>query len=188
MEIKDKIVELLPEIELIADRDLRDKVIKTWADGLTRGGWAPEDIARMPFTLAKPTDISLAEHVRSVTRICNATVDIFNEIYQGKLSLNRDVLLAGAILHDVGKLLEVEKVDGAFRKSSDGKLVRHPFSGVALADANGLPPEVQHIIGTHSKEGDPYPRTPEAVVVHLADFMNFDTIAGTETRFHPPRG
>ncbi|MEA3239125.1 MAG: HD domain-containing protein, partial [Candidatus Bipolaricaulota bacterium] len=129
-------------------------------------------------------DINFAQHVRSVTRICLAVASTFDEIYQGKLSLNHDVLIAGALLHDVGKLLEMEEENGSFRKSADGKLVRHPFSGLALADANGIPAEVQHIIGTHSKEGDPYKRTPEAVVLHLADFMNFDTIE----EIHLPRG
>ncbi len=178
MEVNDEIRRILPEIDWIEDTNLRAKVIATWADGLRRGGWTPDDITRMPFTLAKKVDINFAQHVRSVTRICRAVADTFVEIYAGKLTLNRDILLAGALLHDVGKLLEIEEVDGAFCKSAQGKLVRHPFSGVALADANGIPPAVQHIIGTHSKEGDPYPRTPEAVVVHLADFMNFDTIAG----------
>ncbi len=178
MEVNDEIRRILPEIDWIEDTSLRNKVIATWADGLRRGEWTPDDITRMPFTLAKVVDISFAQHVRSVTRICLAAAETFAEIYQGKLSLDRDVLLAGALLHDVGKLLEMEEVDGTFRKSAAGKLVRHPFSGVALADEHGIPPAVQHIIGTHSKEGDPYPRTPEAVVVHLADFMNFDTIAG----------
>jgi len=176
MAVREELLRILPEIELIEDESLREKVTKTWEDGLSRGGWTPQDIERMPFTLAKVVDINFAQHVRSVTRICLAACETFSEIYQGKLALDRDILLAGALLHDVGKLLEMEEVDGTFRKSHAGKLVRHPFSGVALADANGIPPEVQHIIGTHSKEGDPYKRTPEAVVVHLADFMNFDTI------------
>jgi putative nucleotidyltransferase with HDIG domain len=132
----------------------------------------------MPFTLAKKVELNFAQHVRSVTKICRAVAETFDEIYKGKLSLDRDVLLAGALLHDVGKLLEMEEKDSRFRRGPDGKLVRHPFSGVALADEHGIPPAVQHIIGTHSKEGDPFPRTPEAVIVHLADFMNFDTIAG----------
>ncbi len=184
MAVRDELLRVLPEIDLIEDESLRDKVAKTWEDGLSRGGWTPADIERMPFTLAKVVNINFAQHVRSVTRICLHVYETFEEIYQGKLSLDRDTILAGALLHDVGKLLEMEEGDGVFRKSPEGKLVRHPFSGVALADANGIPPEVQHIIGTHSKEGDPYKRTPEAVVVHLADFMNFDTVE----EIHLPRG
>lgn len=178
MGVREELLVILPEIELIEDDTLREGVAKTWEDGLSRGSWMPQDIKRMPFTLAKKVNINFAQHVRSVTKICLAVAETFDEIYQGELALDHDTLIAGALLHDVGKLLEMEEVEGAFQKSKDGKLVRHPFSGVALADANGIPPEVQHIIGTHSKEGDPYKRTPEAVVVHLADFMNFDTISG----------
>ena len=178
MGVREEIQSVLPEIDLIQDSQLRQKVLATWEEALGRGGWVPKDIERMPFTLAKKVKISFAKHLRSVTRICLAVSNTFDEIYEGELSLDRDVLLAGALLHDVGKLLEMEEADGAFRKSKEGRLVRHPFSGVALADANGLPAEVLHIIGTHSKEGDPYKRTPEAIILHLADFMNFDPIEG----------
>ncbi len=177
--MRDKLLQILPEIEWIGNTDLREKVIATWIDGLERGGWTPEDVTRMPFTLAKKVSASFAQHVRSVTRICAAVSDTFDEIYDGvDLKLDRDMLLAGALLHDVGKLVEMEEVDGAFRKSADGKLVRHAFSGVALADAHGLPAAVQHIIGTHSKEGDPFKRIPESIICHFADFMNFDPIEG----------
>jgi len=177
--VREKLLSILPEIEWIADADLREKVIATWIDGLERGGWMPEDVERMPFTLAKKVSASFAQHVRSVTRICAAVSDTFDEIYGGvDLKLDRDTLLAGALLHDVGKLVEMEEVDGAFCKSAGGKLVRHAFSGVALADAHGLPAAVQHIIGTHSKEGDPFKRIPESIICHFADFMNFDPIEG----------
>ncbi len=177
--MRDRLLSILPEIEWIGDANLREKVIATWIDGLERGGWTPDDVARMPFTLAKKVSASFAQHVRSVTRICAAVSDTFDEIYRGvDLKLDRDMLIAGALLHDVGKLVEMEEVDGVFRKSAAGKLVRHAFSGVALADAHDVPAAVQHIIGTHSKEGDPFKRIPESVICHFADFMNFDPIEG----------
>jgi putative nucleotidyltransferase with HDIG domain len=179
MGVREELRSILPEIDLIGDMELRGKVMSTWEDALSRGGWRPEDIGRMPFTLAKKSNINFAQHVRSVTKICLAVAATFDEIYKGQgLAVDHDVLLAGALLHDVGKLLEMEEVNGTFRKSSDGKLVRHPFSGLALADAHGIPAAVQHVIATHSKEGDPYKRTPEAVILHYADFMNFDPIEG----------
>jgi hypothetical protein len=85
-----------------------------------------------------------------------------------------DVMISGAILIDVGKLLEYEIVDGKLGTSDYGKIVRHPFSGVAIAARFGLPPGVQHIIGTHSKEGDLGKRTVESIIVHHADFVSFE--------------
>ena len=178
MGIRAELISALPEIKLIKNQDLRERVIATWVEALQRGGWVVHDIERMPFTLAKKVNLNFAQHVRSVTKVCIAVEETFDEIYGSALSLDRDSLIAGALLHDVGKLLEMEEEDGVFKKTAAGKLVRHPFSGVALADANGLPAEVLHIIGTHSKEGDPYKRTPEAIILHYADFMNFDPIEG----------
>jgi putative nucleotidyltransferase with HDIG domain len=173
-----EILMVLPEVDWIEDEGLKEAVVRTYARALKEGGWEPEDLTRMPFTLAKKTDISYADHVRAVTRIARAVYDVFKDVFSGRVPLKRDVLLAGALLHDVGKLVEMEEEGGGFRKSAAGRVLRHPFSGVALAAAEGVPPEVLHIIAVHSKEGDPYPRTPEGVIVHHADFTCFDTIKG----------
>ena len=91
-----------------------------------------------------------------------------------EIKVDMDVMISGAILIDVGKLLEYEMKDGKLSTSDYGKVVRHPFSGVAIAARFGLPPEVQHIIGTHSKEGDLGKRTVESIIVHHADFVSFE--------------
>ena len=85
-----------------------------------------------------------------------------------------DTLISGAILADVGKLLEYVKDDqGKAVQGTYGKYLRHPFSGVSLAEECGLPPEVCHIIAAHAGEGDHVKRTTEAYIVHHADFMTF---------------
>ena len=95
-----------------------------------------------------------------------------------EIKIDMDILIAGAILIDVGKLLEYEIKDGKLTTSEAGKLVRHPFSGMAIADRFGLPHEVQHIIATHSKEGDFGNRTVESIIIHHADFVSFDPFKG----------
>ncbi len=85
-----------------------------------------------------------------------------------------DVVIAGAILADVGKLLEYEKVDGKAVQSERGKNLRHPFTGVHLAMACGVPDEVCHIIATHAGEGNLVKRSTEAFIVHHADFMSYE--------------
>jgi guanylate kinase len=53
--------------------------------------------------------------------------------------VNYDRLLAGGLLHDVGKLLETEKDgQGGYRKSRGGQCLRHPISGTALAVEAGI--------------------------------------------------
>ena len=102
MGVREELLRILPEIEWVEDASLRDKVIATWIDALERGGWQPEAIERMPFTLAKTVSSSFAKHVRSVTRICAFVADTFDEIYAGvDLALDKDLLVAGALLHDV---------------------------------------------------------------------------------------
>lgn len=178
MGIREELIEIFPEINLIKDAGLRDKVIDTWLLAVKRGGWEVKDIKEIPFTLLKPVKITFDQHVRSVTLCCIRTAETFDQIYKGELKLDHDIILAGALLHDVGKLLEIERKDGKFQKSAMGKLVRHPFSGTSLADACGVPDAVQHIIAVHSKEGDHGKRTPEAIILHHADFMNFDPLEG----------
>ena len=89
------------------------------------------------------------------------------------LEIDMDTVIAGAILADVGKLLEYEKEDGEARQSVRGKLLRHPFTGVALAMECGVPDSVCHIIAAHAGEGELVKRTTEAIIVHHADFMSF---------------
>ena len=90
------------------------------------------------------------------------------------MKIDMDILISGAILIDIGKLLEYEMKDGKLGTSSMGKIVRHPFSGASIAFQFKLPAEVQHIIATHSKEGDLGMRTVESIIVHHADFVSFE--------------
>ncbi len=85
-----------------------------------------------------------------------------------------DVLVAGAILADVGKLLEyVLDENGKSVQGTYGKYLRHPFSGVSISEEFGIPAEVLHIVATHAGEGDLVKRSAEAYMVHHADFMTF---------------
>ncbi|HEX2977247.1 MAG TPA: hypothetical protein VHO68_15025, partial [Bacteroidales bacterium] len=72
-------------------------------------------------------------------------------------------------------LLEYElDKEGKAVQGKYGQYLRHPFSGVSLAEECSLPAEVCHIIATHAAEGDLVRRTTEAYIVHHADFMAFE--------------
>jgi putative nucleotidyltransferase with HDIG domain len=88
-----------------------------------------------------------------------------------------DILVSGGLLHDIGKLLEYEdREDGMTVQTSYGTLMRHPFSGAALAYEFGVPMEVQHMIAAHAGEGDKVKRSPEATLINKADFMSFEVL------------
>jgi HD superfamily phosphodiesterase len=179
--MKNRIRELFPEIEWIQDKELQEKVVDTYKDALTMGNWEAEDMNKIPFTLLIPDcPYSYLDHVRGVTRVAKATMDEFNAIYasnNNKFKLDHDTLIAGALLHDVGKLIEyVKDSDGNTVKSQMGKDLRHPFSGTFLALRNSCSSKIGHIIANHSIEGDGTLRSPEAVIVNKADFINFETV------------
>jgi putative nucleotidyltransferase with HDIG domain len=178
--MKDEILHLLPEINWVKDAKLRDAVIQCHIDALTEGGWQPGDMDVIPFALSFPNcPTSYLRHVRAVTRMCRMVLDEYNSIYQGQgdFRLDHDKLLAGALLHDIGKLLEWSKrPDGTFGKSEAGKYLRHPLSGIVVAMRNGISSEIAHIIAYHAHEGDGAKRSPEAVIVNKIDMMNFDSI------------
>ncbi|HPC12267.1 MAG TPA: hypothetical protein PK112_09255, partial [candidate division Zixibacteria bacterium] len=110
-------------------------------------------------------------------RMCLACDDVLTEVHgANRTRVNRDYLIAGALLADVGKLMEYEIVDGKPVKSDYGKHLRHPFSGVGLAFRHGLPSEVMHVIATHSKEGEGEKRLPESIIFHHCDFIDFDLV------------
>jgi putative nucleotidyltransferase with HDIG domain len=165
---------LWPELEWIQDQGLKKKVEKTWEIALERSVLTVEDLNKIPFTLLVPDlKVSFMDHKRSVVHIAREAGLKIQEFYGDELPLNMDVLIAGAILADVGKLLEYEMKDGKAVQGKYGKYLRHPFSGVSLAEECGVPPEVCHIIATHAGEGDMVKRTTEAYIVHHADFMTF---------------
>lgn len=176
--MKERIEELIPEFNQIEDDQLRNKVLSVWEDALHDGGWTPEELLRMPFTLwAENVRVSFIEHVRTVCRICIECEKILTAAYGNRVKINRDVLIAGALLADVGKLLEYQKVDGEYVRSQKGQYLRHPFSGVGMCYRRGLPEGVMHVVATHSKEGDHVLRSPESVIFHHADFIDFDLVS-----------
>ncbi|MBN1651848.1 MAG: HDIG domain-containing protein [Bacteroidales bacterium] len=173
--IKD-VYNLWPELNWIENEDLRNKTAKTWELALERSVLTPDDLNRIPFTLLVGPDLKVTfmDHKRSVVHIARDAGQKINQMYHGELTVDMDVLIAGAILADVGKLLEYElDENGNAVQGNYGKYLRHPFSGVSIAEQAGVPAEICHIIAAHAGEGNMVKRTTEAYVVHHADFMTF---------------
>jgi putative nucleotidyltransferase with HDIG domain len=154
------------ELQWIKNQKTREQVINVWQEAAKRGKW--KNIEDAPFTLLIDKSGKLTDHTKRVTKLAK------NVLATRKEKINQDCLIAGALLHDVGKLLEYVKKGNKYIKGEYGKKFRHPVSGAMLAKELGLPDEIVLIIYAHSHEGDKLERSPEAVIVNHCDFIDFE--------------
>jgi 3'-5' exoribonuclease len=122
------------------------------------------------------------EHVLSVTRTCVYLADKYDDYYPDlQPRLNKSLVVAGGILHDIGKLREIEEQPQGAEYTAAGNLIGHILQGRDIvreaAVGRGLDAEtllrLEHIIVAHQRLpewGSPKPpMTPEALLVHYAD-------------------
>ena len=172
----DTVRKLWPELEWIKDAELREKTARTWELALSRSVLTPEDLEKIPFTLLCGPDlkVSFMAHKRCVVHVAKESGEKMNQFFGTDLPVDMDVLISGAILADVGKLLEYE-IDSDGKASSGQVWTVPPASFFRSSSCRGVrcTPEVCHIIAAHAHEGDLVKRTTEAWIVHHADFMTF---------------
>ncbi len=171
---KDDMVELLGELlGFIKSDELGLKVAETWLDACERGGWkSVEEVRALPFTLlTNCRDIGFVEHTIAVTKGAYGLAMGQEEAYETMpYPVDYDRLIAGGLLHDVGKLVEFEKDGkGGYQMSHNGKCTGYPISGAIIAAQHGVPDEILNIIACHGDEGDGCPQVIENVFLHQAD-------------------
>jgi 3'-5' exoribonuclease len=127
------------------------------------------------------------EHVLSVTRTASFFADKYDDYYADMTPrLNKELVVAGAIVHDIGKLRELELQPEGPAYTAEGSLIGHVLQGrdmvreaaaavkelgFTLDDDSLL--RLEHIVVSHQRLpewGAPKPpMTPEALLVHYAD-------------------
>ena len=164
----------LREVEEIRDPDLREKVIEVWALAIARSSFtsigeiAPSGNPGV-MTLKRGNQV---DHLRGVARLAMGMADELVASFP-ELEVDRDIVIAGALCHDVGKPWEFDPEN---RKRWESKpraaglpSVRHPAYGAHLCFTVGLPEEVAHCATGHSGEGELIVRSLENTIVHHAD-------------------
>jgi 3'-5' exoribonuclease len=119
----------------------------------------------------------LLEHSASCLRIARSLAEVY--------PVDRDLLLFGAIFHDVGKVSELSWGGGGFAYTTEGRLLGHVVLGERIvasyvAALPGFPEElalrISHVLLSHQGEieyGSPErPKTFEALLVHLVDNLD----------------
>jgi 3'-5' exoribonuclease len=119
----------------------------------------------------------LLEHIVSLLGICELAASHYPQI-------NRDLLVTGAILHDIGKLEEL-RWGLSFEYTLEGQLIGHITMAIGMIERKtatipGFPPElrmlVEHMVLSHHGKlefGSPkLPMIPEAVLLHYLDDLD----------------
>jgi len=169
----EKLVELAG---LIADDGLREKVLAFLRDPPTDLDQPALPVGVCPAGAYQHHSYrgGLVEHTVSVVRLCGSLCDVVEEQYGGRV--DRDLVLAGAILHDIMKVYCYEETGGGgFRTSEFGGLVDHLGLMIAEMYRRGLPIDLVHVIaGHHGDAGPTKPKTLEALIVSVADQADSD--------------
>ena len=115
----------------------------------------------------------LAEHTLATVRLALAMVENLAKYY-GVENVNRDYVVAGALLHDLYKPLTYRaEAEGGYGLSRVGSRLDHLTLLLAEAYKEGFPLDFLHVLAaSHGEWGPISPRTIEALIVHLADLMD----------------
>jgi 3'-5' exoribonuclease len=147
-----------------------------------------EPFQRLPATARNfyPFCGGLLEHTLAVTRSCLQLADRYAAYYtELQPPLNRDLVVAGAVLHDIGRVLEFCGETGTVQATVPGKLFGHLLLGRDLVrdcarELGDVNPELlamlEHLIVSHlalPEWGSPrLPLVPECLILHHADDLD----------------
>ena len=162
----------------IRDKGLRAKVVSLLKDpALSNKGFpykaVPVRDAPASLGFHHVQKGGLAKHTYVVASLSLAIAGVLEENYQ---KVDRDVLVAGALLHDIAKVFDMKKAGDGFGATELS--IYHIIMGSAELYARGFPESVIHLIASHfGEQGTTSPQSIEAVILHYADTIS--AVAGT---------
>ena len=167
---------LLPELELIGEPGLRAKVEGVWQEL-----WQASDLESIDQLSTSPEiPYPHLPHNRSVVAMAIAVADAFERFHGVKV--DRDVLVAAALLQDVSKLVEYTVRDGKVAYSEIGRRYPHSFWAAHVALKHGVPDEICHIILTHTPQSAQFPSSLEGKILYYVDQLDVLAIHGDRWR------
>jgi putative nucleotidyltransferase with HDIG domain len=165
---QDYILSLFPAIEKIKDDGIRQKVILTWYNAWKRGNFSRIEDGHQFEPARERIAYTNVDHTNQVCRACERMGEMVAEVLN--LQVTMDYLLAGALLHDVDKMVIFDARTGGF--TDTGRRFAHAAMGAAMALMEGLPETVAHMIGAHSTNFSPLtPHSIEALILRHADLL-----------------
>lgn len=188
-DIREMEAELAALLATVADRDLQRLLNAFFEDPAFMGLYRTAPAAKGMHHVYLG---GLLEHSLAVARLADRIVSLYPGI-------NRDLLIAGALLHDVGKVRELQYLR-SFDYSDEGKLLGHITIGVEMiqekiAAIGGIAPELamllKHMLLSHHGQyefGSPKrPKTVEATILNYLDDLD-SKINGIRTHIRKEAG
>ncbi len=173
--IRKGVIEALPEVKEIQNKELREKVYDAWTMSLATSEYKRiEDIPASGSPDSPPMKSGTqADHLRSVARLSMAIAKELKDTFK-QFDVDMDEVIAGGLCHDLGKPFEFDH-NNQERWKSDPRITgwpsfRHSVYGAHIALSAGLPEKIAHIAGAHSLEGQHIKRSLVALIVHHADY------------------
>jgi hypothetical protein len=168
------VIEDFPEIELVPDKKLGSLCVEAWSYSLCCSDF--KRIRDIP-PWGNPNGPILSkgdqtDHLRGVVRTTKVMAEEFEHSHPN-VRIDWDVLIAGAVCHDVGKPYEFDPSNRARWQAdpadSGSPTFRHSVFGMHVCLTVGLPEEVAHIAVGHSFEGLHMGVSAECMIVRQAD-------------------
>jgi 3'-5' exoribonuclease len=160
-------------IEEVSDADVRQLLFRVFSEPEVDKLFRSAPAARSMHHAFRS---GLLEHTVSVTTVARSLARHY--------SLNQDLVVAGCLLHDFGKIWELE-IGASIEYTDDGRLIGHIpmetlFVDKKIGELKNFPAETRrqllHILLAHHGEyefGSPRrPKTPEALLVHMIDNLD----------------
>jgi putative nucleotidyltransferase with HDIG domain len=173
-QLRQGVRESLPEVALIGDEVLREQVIELHALALAETSYGkiedipPSGVPESPL-MKRGTQ---ADHYRGVATMAVGMAKGLEEV-MGDLQIDYDLLIAAALVHDVGKAWEFNGWDRwkSERSRTGFPALRHPVYGAHLALQLGMPEPIVHCIAAHPYmgEGQFVKASVETTIVQYAD-------------------
>jgi len=160
-----------PVIEEIQDQQLKDTVYRAWERGLSECPFTA--IEEIPFSADIPGS-SLVDHTCWVADAALFMASLVEK--RMDVAVDRDLLIAAAVLHDLGKAFEYKKDGDRYDKTKIGKQFIHGFWGTYISLLEGAPQNLAHLISTHCHASPVHPQLLEGVILHYADFAYADIL------------
>ncbi len=169
--INSKILDTFPIIAEVQDLELREKIIKAWARALREGSF--KNLEDIPFSVTIP-ETSLVSHIKWVMEVALFIASLAEK--RMGIHINRDLLIASVLLHDLGKAFEYKKEGNKYVKSDIGEKFIHGLWGTYIALEERVSKDLAHLIATHSKDSPDHPQLLEGIILHYADFAHADIL------------